>query len=62
MEKYKKFFSGMIFTFGDNLEISKYKLIFPKVYSLNWTWEMFMIKDVTEDINAEEIIGTFYEN
>ena len=62
MEKYKEFFSGMIFTFGDNLEISKYKLIFPKGYSLNWTWEMFMIKDVTEDINAEEIIGTFYEN
>ena len=53
------------------VRISKYKNIFTKGYVPNWSEEIFIIKEikntvpwtyVINDLNGEEIIGTFYEN
>ena len=50
--------------------ISKYKNIFAKGYTPNWTEEVFVIKEVKNTIpwtyvlnvlNGDEIFGTFYE-
>ena len=50
--------------------ISKYKNIFVKVYTPNWSEEVFVIKkvkktmpwtDVINDLNGDKIVGTFYE-
>ena len=58
------------FKVGDHVRISKYKNIFAKGYNSNWSKEMFVIKKVKDtvpwtyvinDLNGEEIIGTFYE-
>ena len=58
------------FQVGDHVRISKYKCIFAKGYTPNWSEEIFVIKKnkntvpwayVIDDINDEEIIGTFYE-
>ena len=58
------------FKVGDRVRISKYKNIFAKDYSPNWSEEVFVIKKVKNtvpwtyvinDLNGEEIIGTFYE-
>ena len=55
---------------GDHVRIPKYKNIFPKWYTPNWSEEVFVIKKVKNtvpwtyiinDLNGEEIIGTFYE-
>ena len=55
---------------GDRVRISKYKNIFAKGYMPNWSEEVFVIKKnkntipwtyVINDLNGEEIIGTFYE-
>ena len=54
----------------DHVRISKYKNIFAKGYTPNWSEEVFVIKKVKNtvpwtyvinDLNGEEIIGTFYE-
>ena len=54
----------------DHVRISKYKKDFAKGYIPNWSAEVFMIKEikntvpwtyVINDLNVEEIIGTFYE-
>ena len=54
----------------DHVRISRYKNIFAKGYSPNWS-EVFVIKEVKiavpwkyviNDLNGEEIIGTFHEN
>ena len=54
----------------DHVRISKYKSIFGKEYTPNWSEEIFVIKKITNkvpgtyvnnDLNGEEIIGTFYE-
>ena len=59
-----------IFQVGDHLRISKYKSIFPEGYTPNWSGEVFVISKikntvpwtyVINDLNDEEIIGTFYE-
>ena len=59
------------FKVGDHVRISKYKNIFAKGYTPNWSEEVFVIKEikntapwtyVINDLNGEEIIGTFYEN
>ena len=59
------------FKVGDKVRISKYKNIFAKGYMPNWSEEIFIIKKikntvpwtyVINDLNGEEIIGTFYEN
>ena len=53
------------------MRISKYKNIFAKDYSPNWSEEVFVIKEINNtdpwtyvinDLNGETIIGTFYEN
>ena len=58
------------FKVGDHVRISKYKNMFAKRYMPNWSEEIFVIKKVKNtvpwtyvinDINGEEIIGTFYE-
>ena len=58
------------FKVGDRVRISKYKNIFDKRYMPNWSEEVFVIKKVKNtvpwthvinDLNGEEIIGTFYE-
>ena len=58
------------FKVGDHVKISKYKNIFTKGYMPNWSEEVFGIKKVKNtipwtyvmnDLNDEEIIGTFYE-
>ena len=55
---------------GDCVRISKYKNIFGKGYTPNWSEEVFVIKEVKNivlwtyvinDLNGEEIMGTFYE-
>ena len=58
------------FKVGDRLRISKYKNIFAKGYTPNWSEEVFVIKKVkntvpwtyvVNDLNGQEITGTFYE-
>ena len=58
------------FKISDHVRISKYKNIFAKGYMPNWSEEVFIIKKVKNtipwtyvinDLNGEEIIGTFYE-
>ena len=52
------------------MRISKYKNIFAKGYTPNWSEEVFVIKKVKNtvpwtyvinDLSGEEIMGTFYE-
>ena len=58
------------FQVSDHVRISKYKNIFAKGYTPNWSEEDFVIKEVKNtvpwtyvisDPNGEETIGTFYE-
>ena len=58
------------FKVGDPVRVSKYKKVFAKGYTPNWFEEIFVIGEikntvpwtyVINDINGEEIIGTFYE-
>ena len=58
------------FKVGDLVGISKYKNTFAKGYAPNWPEEIFVIKKVKNtvlwtyiinDLNGEEIIGTFQE-
>ena len=53
------------------MRISKYKNIFTKGNTPNWSEEVFVIKEiknkvpwtyVINDLNNEQITGTFYEN
>ena len=58
------------FKVGEYVRISKYKNIFAKGYMPNWSEEVFIISKnrntvpwtyVINDLNGEEIIGTFYK-
>ena len=58
------------FKVGDHVRISKFKNVFVKGYTPNWSAENFIvikIKNtvpwtyVTSDLNGEEIVGSFYE-
>ena len=59
------------FKVGDHVRISKYKSVFAKGYTSNWSEEVFLIKKIKiqfhekysfiNDLNIEEIIGRFYE-
>ena len=58
------------FKFGDNVRISKYKKIFAKGYTPNWSEEVFLINKIKNtvlwtyaisDLNDEKIIESFYE-
>ena len=56
---------------GDNVRVSKYKNIFAKGYTPNWSEEVFVIKKVKNavpwtyvimDLNGEEVTGVFTKN
>ena len=58
------------FKVSDHVRNSKYINIFAKGYTPNWSEEVFVFKEiknaapwtyVINDLNGEEIIGTFYE-
>ena len=58
------------FKVGDRVRISKFKNIFAKGYTPNWSSEIFIINKINdavpctynlEDLNGEEIIGSFYD-
>ena len=58
------------FKVGDHVRISKYKNIVAKGYMPNWSEEAFVVSKikntvpwtyVINDLNGDEIIGTFYE-
>ena len=58
------------FKVGDNVRISKYKNIFAKGYTPNWSEEVFVINKIKNtvpwtyaisDMNGEEITRSFYE-
>ena len=58
------------FKVGDRVRISRYKNIFAKGYSPNWSSEIFIVDKVNDtvpytynlkDLNDEEIIGSFYD-
>ena len=58
------------FKIGDIVRISSYKNIFTKGYTPNWSEEVFVIKkvkntapwkNVINDLNGDDIVGTFYE-
>ena len=58
------------FKVGDHVRISKYKNIFAKGYTPNWSEEVFVIKKTKNtvpwayainDFNGKEITGTFHE-
>ena len=61
---------GRKFKVGDHVKISKYKNIFAKGYTSNWSEELFVVNKikntgpwtyVISDLNEEEIICSFYE-
>ena len=58
------------FKVNDHVTISKYKNIFAKGYTSNWSEEIFVVKIIKNtipwtyiisDLNGEEIVGSFYE-
>ena len=58
------------FKVGDHVRISKYKNIFAKGYTPNWSDEIFVVSKIKNtvpwtyiinELNGEEIIGIFYE-
>jgi len=58
------------FKVGDSVRVSKYKTVFEKGYTPNWTTEMFKIVKVQrtnpvtyllEDCRGKFIAGAFYE-
>ena len=58
------------FKVGDHVRISKYKNIFAKGYTPNWSEEVFVVSKikntvpwtyVISDLNGEPISGSFYE-
>ena len=62
-EKYSRF------KVGDRVRISKFKNIFAKGYTPNWSREIFIVNKINDtvpytdnikDLNDEEIIGSFY--
>ena len=58
------------FKVSDRIRISKFKNIFAKGYTPNWSKEMFIVDKINDtvpytynikDLNDEEIIGSFYD-
>ena len=58
------------FKLGDRVRISKFKNIFAKGYTPNWSKEIFIVDKINDtvpytynvkDLNDEEIIGSFYD-
>ena len=58
------------FKVGDRVRISKFKNIFAKGYTPNWSREIFIVEKINDtvpyrynikDLNGEEIIASFYD-
>ena len=58
------------FKVGDRVRISKFKNIFTKGYTPNWSKEIFIVDKINDkvpytynlkDLNDEEVIGSFYD-
>ena len=58
------------FKVGDRVRISKFKNIFAKGYTPNWSKEIFIVDKINDivpymynikDLNEEEIVGSFYD-
>ena len=58
------------FKVGDRVRICKFKNIFAKGYTPNWSREIFIVNKINDtvphtynikDLNDEEIIGSFYD-
>ena len=58
------------FKVGDHVRMSKYKNVFAKGYTANWSEEVFIISKIKKafpwtyiicELNGEPIAGTFYE-
>ena len=58
------------FKVGDRVRISKFKNIFAKGYTPNWSTEIFIVDKINDavpytynlkDLNDEELIGSFYD-
>ena len=58
------------FNVGNRVRISKFKNIFAKGYTPNWSRKIFIINKINDtvpytynlkDLNDEEIIGSFYD-
>ena len=58
------------FKVADRVRISKFKNIFAKGYTPNWSREMFTVNKINDtvpymynikDLNDEEIVGSFYD-
>ena len=58
------------FKVGDRVRISKFKNIFAKGYTPNWSNEIFIVNKINDtipytynlkDLNDKEIIGSFYD-
>ena len=58
------------FKVSDHVRISKYRNIFAKGYTPNWSEELFLVSEientvpwtyVVSDLNGEDINGSFYE-
>ena len=58
------------FKVGDRVRISKFKNIFAKGYTPNWSKEIFIAHKINDtvpytynikDLNGEKIIGSFYD-
>ena len=58
------------FKLGDHVRISKFKNVFAKGYTANWSEEIFVVKKIKNtvpgtysinELNDEEIMGSFYE-
>ena len=58
------------FNVGDSVRICKFKNIFAKGYTPNWSKEIFVINKINDtvpytynlkDLNGEEILGSFYD-
>ena len=58
------------FKVSDRVRISKFKNIFAKGYTPNWSTEIFIVDKINDtvpytynlkDLNDEEIIGSFYD-
>ena len=68
IDEYNK--KGARFNVGDTVRISKFKDIFAKGYTPNWSKEIFTVNKINDtvqytynlkDLNDEEIIGSFYD-
>ena len=58
------------FNVGDRVRMSKFKNIYAKGYTPNWSTEIFIINKINDtvpytynikDLNGEKIIGRFYD-